>query len=226
MRLIIYALLVLSLSCYFGSLMAATVHRRPTGAPSRPLQPPSRQAKPIRVVRSTNEDETANEPAHPSVDEHPVSSRLGRCARWLYRTANRYIRPGGLTNLLGGSGSFFNINVPVRPIIRISSGYTENRAELPNYPSQPESGDRENNAYYVPSASPAPAFVETSNFATPPNRVAPASSASPAIETNDDWVHNAEPESPPAREESPPSRPAVDAQAAPPASNDSAGSSA
>lgn len=225
--------------------MAASVHPRPAGAPSRPLQPPVRQAKPIRIARSTNEDETINEPPQPPADEYPVSNRLARCAQWLRRAANRYIRPGGLSDLLNGGGSFFNINV--RPTIRISSGHTENRAELPNYHlSRPESADRENNGepinvYYVPSASPAPTFVETSNFVTPPNREAPSSSASPAIETNDDWVHNAEPESPPAREESPPPRPpvapaAVPAAAVPaapaeapaeaPASNDSAGSSA
>lgn len=216
MRLLIFSLLaLLSLITLFSCVSAGVVvprtslRAKPTiepksdDAPVDPLQPVERQAKPMRFARSSK-DEEAHEPAPPTNQ----LGRTARCAQWLRRTANRYIRPGGLSLLLNGGGSLLNLNLSDRPSI-LSNGDGEDRnwnEHLNYYLNRPETFHRENDGppqsvYFVPSTSTVAPFVESHNFITPPNRVAPVS-VSPPVETNEDWVGNAEPESPPARDPS------------------------
>ena len=133
--------------------------------------------------------------------------RFRRCANWLRRMSNRYIRPSFSSLLNGNGGSIvFNSNYPSRSFMRTmnynSNGdddqfnYNQPLSVNHDYSNVRESNSPPQSAYIVPSSSSIAPFVETHNFVTPPNRhFVVASSARPpvVVETNEDWVHN-EPE--------------------------------
>lgn len=135
-----------------------------------------------------------------------LARRFRRCAIWLRRIRNRYIRPA-LDALNNGSPIVFSTN---------SNHPNENRNDERynysyNHPTNdeatndrtvehhdsannhlPESNTRETSVYRIPSTSSIAPFVESHNFVTPPNReaIVPSSSSPAPIETNDDWTHS------------------------------------